>query len=71
MSFDVRNISHEQETALDALSSLDSPKTIIDQHTVKRLFSHVCPNKASGPDGISGRILKSCSRELAESWHPI
>lgn len=26
---------------------------------------------ASGPDGISARLLKSCSEELAEAWGPI
>ena len=35
------------------------------------LFSDICPRKASGPDGISGRLLKSCSKELAEAWCPI
>lgn len=69
--FDVSEFPQEQDTALDAWSVLDYPKTIIDQHMVERLFPHVRPNKASGPDGISGRILKSCSRELAEAWCPI
>lgn len=44
---------------------------IIDQHAVARLFSYMCPRKASGPDGISGRLLKSSSKELAEAWCPI
>ncbi|KAK0141076.1 hypothetical protein N1851_021929 [Merluccius polli] len=30
-----------------------------------------CPRKATGPDGISGFLLKSCSDELAEAWCPI
>ncbi len=69
--FEVRDFSQEQKIALDALSVLDSFKVTIDQHMVERLFSRVCPSKASGPDGISGRLLKSCSEELAEAWCPI
>lgn len=38
---------------------------------MERLFSHVCSGKASGPDGISGRLLQSCSKVLAEAWCPI
>ena len=43
----------------------------INQHAVERLFSDICPRKASGSDGISGRLQKSCSKELAEAWCPI
>lgn len=59
--FEVRDFS--QETALDALSVLDSFKITIDQHMVEGLFSRVSLSKASGPDGISGWLLK----ELAEA----
>ena len=35
---------------------------------VKELLSNINPNKACGPDGIHGRILKNCSDHLA---HPL
>lgn len=74
--FEVRDFSQEQETpvqnyASQAQISSVSDSITIDQHMVERLFSRVCSSKASGPDGISGRLLKSCSEELAEAWCPI
>ena len=38
---------------------------------MRRIFKHVCPRKASGPDGISGTLLKACYEEMAEAWCPI
>ncbi|XP_038573076.1 uncharacterized protein LOC119901571, partial [Micropterus salmoides] len=35
------------------------------------MFSHTCPRKTTGPDGISGFLLKSYSEDLAEPWCPI
>ena len=35
---------------------------------VGKLLHNINPNKASGPDGIRGRILKHCSEKLA---HPL
>lgn len=69
--FDLRDFSQALGTAMDSVPKSDSGAITIDQHAVERLFSHICPRKASGPDGISGRLLKSCSSELAEAWRPI
>ena len=35
------------------------------------MFRRVCPRKASGPDDISGTLLKACYGEMAEAWCPI
>lgn len=69
--FGLKDYLKEQETALDVLPVVDSFNITIDQHRVERLFSRVCPRKASGPNGISGHLLKSCSEELAEAFCPI
>lgn len=68
--FDSRDFSHEKKTAMDGVPE-SGPGVIIDQHTVARLFSYICPRKGSGPDGISGHLLWSCRKELAEAWCPI
>ena len=68
--FDGADFSYEQEEALQTLSTDCSPITI-DQREVQRLFARMCPKKAAGPDGISGRLLKSCHEELAEAFCPI
>ena len=36
-----------------------------DQTTVQRLLSNINSNKAQGPDGIHGKILKNCTTGLA------
>ncbi len=69
--FESRDFLHEQKAALDCIPASDSGMIVTDQHTVERLFAGICPRKASGPDNISRRLLKSCSSELAEAWCPI
>ena len=32
------------------------------------MFQHVNPNKASGPDSIAPRVLKTCAEQLAHSF---
>ncbi len=38
---------------------------VIDENGVEKLLRDLKPNKASGPDGISPRVLKQLSREIA------
>ena len=38
----------------------------IDPNGVKKLQNHLNPNKASGPDGLSARVLKVCSAKIAQ-----
>ena len=35
-------------------------------HRIQKLLSNINPNKACGPDGIHGRILKNCPQSLAQ-----
>ncbi|KAF7702949.1 hypothetical protein HF521_021956 [Silurus meridionalis] len=37
----------------------------ISEHDVRRAFKRVNTRKASGPDGITGRVLKACADQLA------
>ena len=38
----------------------------IDSNRVKKLLDRLDPNKASGPDDLSTRVLKYCSAEIAQ-----
>lgn len=70
--FQTRDFSLEQQEVQDCLRTLDCGRIItIDHMAVNKLFSCTCPRKGSGPDGISGRLLKECSSEMAEAWSPI
>ena len=37
----------------------------IEEHEVTRTLLAVNPRKATGPDGVPGRVLKDCAYELA------
>ena len=37
----------------------------LDQNKVRKLLLNINSNKASGPDGIHGKILKNCANTLA------
>ena len=41
------------------------PEITVTRSGVEKLLSQMNPHKAPGPDGISARLLKECSRELA------
>ena len=41
----------------------------VDQ--VANVFKDLRTRKATGPDGISALLLKSCVEELAPSWYPL
>ena len=38
---------------------------------IQWLFSHVCKNKSSGPDGISAFLLQTFAAELTPAWCPV
>ena len=46
-------------------SSNDFKALEIEQHEVLISFNCLKTNKACGPDGLTGRVLKSCARELS------
>jgi len=37
----------------------------VTEHDVRRALMRVNTRKAAGPDGISGRVLKTCANQLA------
>ena len=41
------------------------PDLVITTEGVEKLLAGLNPSKAAGPDGISARLLKNCSREVA------
>ena len=69
--FETADFLHEQKVALESVPTHSDLGITVDQGDVQRMFAHTCPRKASGPDGICGRLLHSCSQELAEAWCPI
>lgn len=48
-----------------ALFGSDKGVLKVTEHDVRLAFKRVNPRKAVGPDGISGRVLKSCAQQLA------
>ena len=55
------------QSLVKALSSLFIPKgeITVDPKGVFKLLIGLNINKASGPDGLSARVLKECSSEIA------
>ena len=43
----------------------------IELNEVKSLLEHIDPNKAAGPDGVYGRILKEGSNSIAKALYLI
>ena len=43
---------------------------VIEVSAVEKVFSRVNPSKASGPDRISGRIIKLCSKRIVTTVSP-
>ena len=65
--FDVHDFTKEKEEICEALEEQAEnwavPEVTVEE--VEKVFRNVNPNKASGPDSISGKIIKTFSRELA------
>jgi hypothetical protein len=61
--FDVRDLSHECETLCQ---SLEPESLELTEAEVVSVFKHLKPNKAPGPDGVKGRVLKSCASQLGQ-----
>ena len=63
--FDTEDFSGEIKQLSEQLSTMDAaPLTIMQQHVVKS-FKQLKTGKASGPDYISSRLLKTCAWELS------
>ena len=55
-----------QQMSGNAQNYEEMPEIIINRNGVHKLLSNLKVNKATGPDGIPGNILKMCANELAE-----
>eukprot|EP00061_Rhincodon_typus_P012085 g37570.t1 len=55
----------EQNTSGAVLPALDAPAPTVTAAHVKTVFLRVNPRKATGPDGVYGRALRSCADQLA------
>jgi hypothetical protein len=52
---------------ITSFDDLDLSSIFLDISEVRLLLASIDPSKATGPDGIPGRILKQCATELAPS----
>jgi len=43
----------------------------VTEHDVRRALMRVNTRKGAGPDGISGRVLKTCANQLVEVFSKI
>lgn len=62
--------SRQAEGTLLTPSEHDQPLTL-QQHQVLRVLQGINTRKAPGPDGVPGRVLKSCSHQLAKVFTDI
>ena len=59
--YDNTNYSNECDVLCQTMSS--SPLTLVESDVV-RCFSPINPNKAHGPGGLRGRVMKVCADQL-------
>lgn len=67
--FDVVDFSSEIQDLRHQFTDHDHHS--IREENIVRAFTHTKTNKSQGPDAICGRLLKSCSKELAPIFHHI
>lgn len=63
--FDVFDFNSKCEELLNILKSKNDVKLVINEDEVVSTFSKIKAHKASGPDTLSGKILKLCKFQLA------
>jgi hypothetical protein len=59
--FDVHNFRDECESICAPLTPCE---ITVDEKDVVKCFARINPFKAAGPDGLGGRVLKSCAQQL-------
>lgn len=65
---DVHDFSVENDNILSNIITAEVPKIDISMGEVTRLFRTIKTNKATGPDGITALLLKTCADELSSAW---
>ena len=63
--FDKCDFRKECSILENVLINNDDQPLCFYEHDVRNAFNNVNPNKSKGPDNISGKVLKTCSNELA------
>jgi len=63
--FEVRNNTASGTVAEVSSIARDEHILSVTEHDVRRALMRVNTRKAAGPDGISGRVLKTCANQLA------
>ena len=61
--FDVKDFSQDCD---DLCQSLIPSSVNISEENVVKIFSHINPRKAPGPDGLRGKVLRVCSLQLGQ-----
>ncbi|KAI2644006.1 RNA-directed DNA polymerase from mobile element jockey [Labeo rohita] len=69
--FDNNDFSAECNMMLDSMVIDDADRLKIDLKSINKVFKQVNVTKATGPDGISPFLLRTCADELTSAWCPI
>ncbi len=56
---------------LDSIATDDADRLEIDLKIITKVFKQVNATKATGPDGISPFLIRTCADELTSAWCPI
>ena len=67
--FDTHDFADVTEALKTELRQCEDEPVIVDENEVFLQLKGVNSRKASGPDGISGKILRNCARELTRPFH--
>ena len=63
--FDDKDFSYERELIAKSLEEQHDERIIITIKEVNSVLSKINPRKASGPDGVAGKVLKECRIQLS------
>ncbi len=66
--FDNYDFSAECDMVLDSIATDDADRLEIDLKTITKVFKQVNATKATGPDGISPFLIRTCADELTSAW---
>lgn len=69
--FDNYDFLGECDMVLDSIAIDDADRLEIDPKSINKLLKQININKATGPEGISAFLLRTCADELTCAWCPI
>lgn len=64
--FDDKDLGSECEDILRVVNSSECERIVLSDDEVVRALARAKPGKASGPDRVCGRVIKSCKAELVQ-----